>query len=176
MPRPSGRTYREAGFYMDMDTLTKQALEAARSITGVTGKPDEHTQNVAWMLTCAAMAETIGKIQALEKDLSEEFRIMQELASELPAIKGRRNVKNGEEIEEKYYSALRRSQEIRDQIRALDEIARTQHLQPNDSTQYAKELEEKRAIKEATVTSTTYQRAQKRLFKDVDGFLSKSTR
>ncbi|OEE38304.1 hypothetical protein A1QO_02685 [Vibrio genomosp. F10 str. ZF-129] len=33
-------------------------------------------------------------------------------------------------------------------------------------------MEEKRAQKEASVTSTTYERAQKRLFKSVDGFLS----
>lgn len=32
-------------------------------------------------------------------------------------------------------------------------------------------MEEKRAIKEATVTSTTYERAQRRLFKQVDKYL-----
>lgn len=32
-------------------------------------------------------------------------------------------------------------------------------------------MEEKRAIKEANVTSTTYERAQKRLHKEVDGFV-----
>jgi hypothetical protein len=42
----------------------------------------------------------------------------------------------------------------------------------DSKTQYAKDLEEKRAIKEACVTSSTYERAQKRLFKEVDGFLS----
>jgi len=38
-------------------------------------------------------------------------------------------------------------------------------------TAVAKAMEEKRAIKEATVTSSTYERAQRRLFKEVDGFL-----
>lgn len=32
-------------------------------------------------------------------------------------------------------------------------------------------LEEKRALKEATVTSSTYERAQRKLFKDVNGFV-----
>lgn len=49
--------------------------------------------------------------------------------------------------------------------------------QPHDHnteprTQAANALEEKRAIKEATVTSSTYQRAQKRLMKQVNGILS----
>ncbi|MFM2625868.1 hypothetical protein [Vibrio owensii] len=38
-------------------------------------------------------------------------------------------------------------------------------------TAVAKVMEEKRAIKEATVTSSTYERAQRRLFKEVNGFL-----
>ena len=42
----------------------------------------------------------------------------------------------------------------------------------SSSTDAAKMMEEKRAIKESTVTSSTYERAQKRLFKQVNGFIS----
>jgi hypothetical protein len=115
-----------------------------------------------------------SKVKELNICLDAEFLIMKTLASELPAIKGR-TVENGLEIEEKYYSALRKSQVIRSEINILlyEKVEVKQDVRSNDSaTQYAKELEEKRAIKEACVTSATYERAQKRLFKEVDGFLS----
>jgi hypothetical protein len=120
------------------------------------------------------IVEIDSKLQKLNKCLDAEFLIMKTLASELPSIKGRA-VKGGEEIENNYYSAVRKSQTIRSKIRSLLDQRREakQDVQPNDSaTQYAKELEERRAIKEACVTSATYERAQKRLFKEVDGFLS----
>lgn len=41
-----------------------------------------------------------------------------------------------------------------------------------EKTEYARLLEEKRALKEANVTSSTYENSQKKLMKSVDGFIS----
>lgn len=41
---------------MNMNELVKQSLEAAKSITGK-GYSDAHTQEVAFMMACAAMAK-----------------------------------------------------------------------------------------------------------------------
>ncbi len=41
---------------MTMDILAKQALEAAKAITGTDGK-DQHTQDIAFKLACATMAK-----------------------------------------------------------------------------------------------------------------------
>lgn len=48
---------------MNMNTLTRQALEAAMKITGTNGK-DEHTHEIAFKLACAAMAEELAKQEA----------------------------------------------------------------------------------------------------------------
>lgn len=45
---------------MDMKTFTKQALESAMSITGKECT-DEETQDIAFKLACAAMAEEHAK-------------------------------------------------------------------------------------------------------------------
>jgi hypothetical protein len=66
----------------------------------------------------AIIDEINSKVQMLKKGLDAEFLIMQTLASQLPAIKGRL-VENGEEIEDKYYSAVRKSQAIRLKINSL---------------------------------------------------------
>lgn len=44
---------------MNLDTLAKQSLEAAMLITGTDGK-DAHTQEIAFKLACAAMAEEMA--------------------------------------------------------------------------------------------------------------------
>ena len=44
---------------MNLDTLAKQSLEAAMLITGTDGK-DSHTQEIAFKLACAAMAEEMA--------------------------------------------------------------------------------------------------------------------
>ena len=41
---------------MNMDTLAKQAIEAAMEITGTDGK-DKETQEIAFKLACAIAAE-----------------------------------------------------------------------------------------------------------------------
>ena len=45
---------------MNMDTLVKQSLEAASKITGK-GPEDKETQEIAFKLSCAAMAEELSK-------------------------------------------------------------------------------------------------------------------
>ena len=45
---------------MKIDTLTKQALESAKSITGK-DTSDKETQDVAFKLACLAMAEEKAK-------------------------------------------------------------------------------------------------------------------
>lgn len=45
---------------MNMDTLVKQSLEAASKITGK-DFDDKETQEVAFKLSCAAMAEELTK-------------------------------------------------------------------------------------------------------------------
>lgn len=44
---------------MNMNELAKQSLEAAMEITGTDGK-DQHTQEIAFKLACAAMAEEMA--------------------------------------------------------------------------------------------------------------------
>ena len=44
---------------MNMDMLVKQSIEAAMKITGTDGK-DEYTQEIAFKLACAMMAEEIA--------------------------------------------------------------------------------------------------------------------
>lgn len=44
---------------MNMNELAKQSLEAAKKITGTDGK-DHHTQEIAFKLACAAMAEEMA--------------------------------------------------------------------------------------------------------------------
>lgn len=44
---------------MNMNTLVKQSMEAAMKITGTDGK-DKHTQEVAFKLACAAMAQEVA--------------------------------------------------------------------------------------------------------------------
>ena len=45
---------------MTMDILAKQAIEQAMSITGKSAE-DEETQEVAFHLACAVMAQTLNK-------------------------------------------------------------------------------------------------------------------
>lgn len=45
---------------MNMDTLARQSLCAARKITGTDGT-DTHTQEIAFKLACAAMAKELGQ-------------------------------------------------------------------------------------------------------------------
>jgi len=69
----------------------------------------------------------------------------------------------------KWRSAKKNLSNLTSQLSALNKAV-SEPMQ--HTTLYALALEEKRAIKEATVTSTTYENAQRRLMREVDGFLS----
>lgn len=68
----------------------------------------------------------------------------------------------------KWRAAKRKLDELSSSARALKRNEQVNH----SANDYARELEEKRAIKEQMVTSTTYEKAQKRLFEQVNGFVS----
>ncbi len=73
-----------------------------------------------------------------------------------------------------YYPLLNKWREQKTKVNALyTQKANLSTInKPTAPTAAAKLMEEKRALKEVTVTSTTYERAQKRLLKQADGFLS----
>ncbi len=48
----------------------------------------------------------------------------------------------------------------------------TNKVSTTEATDYAKEVEERRATKEANVTSAAHERFKKRQFKAADGFLT----
>ena len=76
-----------------------------------------------------------------------------------------------DDTESRYFAVQRKMNEKRNELYAVrDEIR-----QSNESQQSQKSgleiMREKAAAREAVITSSTYERAQKRLFKQVDGFL-----
>ncbi|MFT6907015.1 MAG: hypothetical protein ACJAS1_003689 [Oleiphilaceae bacterium] len=75
-----------------------------------------------------------------------------------------------DETAQKFYACHSQALAIKEQISALKNQLKV--VSVDTKTQAAIDLEERRAIKEACVTSSTFERAQKRLFKQVDGFLS----
>jgi len=103
------------------------------------------------------------QLTSLSSELERTAQWMME-ASGTPEFSDRQDV---------YYPQLNQWREQKAKVNAL--YAQRANLsrvgEPTSITAAAKELEEKRAIKEASVTSTTYERAQKRLFKQVNGFL-----
>ena len=104
------------------------------------------------------------QLASLGSKLEETARWMME-ASGTPEFSNRQNV---------YYPQLNEWREQKAKVNALySQRANLNRIGGLMSpTSMAKVMEEKRAIKEATVTSTTYERAQRRLFKQVNGFLS----
>ncbi len=104
------------------------------------------------------------QLTALGSELEKTAQWMME-ASGTPEFRDRQDV---------YYPLLSEWREQKAKVNAL--YAQRANLpcigEPASITAVAKMMEEKRAIKEATVTSTTYERAQRRLFKQVNGFLS----
>jgi hypothetical protein len=104
------------------------------------------------------------QLASLGSELEKTAQWMME-ASGTPEFSDRQDV---------YYPQLNEWREQKAKVNALY-VQRANLSRIGDSTSItavAKMMEEKRAIKEATVTSTTYERAQKRLFKQVNGFLS----
>lgn len=116
-----------------------------------------------------------SEVAAAEAEMERQGQIMAEKSSMLPARTGKRTPE-GEKAESDYYAAQRKLNEIRKKVGDME--AKAASLKPKvdgGKTEYARELEERRAIKEANVTSSTYERAQKRLMKQADGFISGRT-
>ncbi|WP_299197645.1 hypothetical protein [uncultured Amphritea sp.] len=78
--------------------------------------------------------------------------------------------------QERYYENMRKLQAIRRDKEPLIQkvviLKKQQHVDSENANRAAIELREKTALKELTVTSATYERAQKRLFQEVNGFVS----
>jgi hypothetical protein len=71
---------------------------------------------------------------------------------------------------QEFYSCQKKALIIKDKI--FDIESKTKKISITGKSQLAIDMEEKRAIKESNVTSSTHERAKKRLFKDSDGFIS----
>jgi len=103
------------------------------------------------------------KLASLGFELEKTARWMME-ASGTPEFRNRQDV---------YYPQLNGWRDQKVKVNALyAQRAKLPRIGEPTSLTAAKLMEEKRAIKEATVTSTTYEKAQKRLLKQVNGFLS----
>lgn len=79
-----------------------------------------------------------------------------------------KNSKAGDAAQKKWYSAQRESSEIRQKISSM----RVSTPKGDGKTQAARDMEEKRAVKEANVTSLTHERWKKRTSKEIDSRFS----
>ena len=120
--------------------------------------------------------KTIDNQLTIENDKLISLGVeLKEKADWMMSVSGRPEFKNRQEV---YFPLLKewRAQKCKvgDLYEQRAELLKTEPSKPLKSAEQI-EMEEKRALKEAMVTSTTYERAQKRLFKEVDGFLCGST-
>lgn len=108
----------------------------------------------------------------LELQLKGHLILLVRLSSELPAVVGRPY--SGCEIAEQNYScSVKAAIKLQSDIAKIkDRILNLTQSNCLPKIDIARAVEEQRAIKEASVTSLTYERAQKILIKSVDGFLS----
>ena len=112
-------------------------------------------------------------IEKLEIRLKSYVLVLTELSSEMSSITGKVTAES-EKIDNAYYTLLEKTKVMRAEISELQNKRGSLIKAPVEpvETEAAKRLKEQRAIKEASVTSTTYERAQKRLMNQVDGFIS----
>lgn len=113
-----------------------------------------------------------AEINMIKIGLKPDVLMLVELWRDLPPVT-RNNTSRDKILETEYYPLLRKTQESRKRINALQNERMNIKQQSNESsiTEYSIALKENRAIKEASVTSSTYERSQRRLIKEVDGFL-----
>ena len=113
-----------------------------------------------------------AEINMIKIGLKSDVLILIELWRGLPPVTSN-NTSRDKILETEYYPLLRKTQESRKKINALQNERMNIKQQSNEPTMtvYAIGLKERRAIKEASVTSSTYERSQRRLIKEVDGFL-----
>ncbi|NAZ55428.1 PLxRFG domain-containing protein [Vibrio toranzoniae] len=112
------------------------------------------------------------KISNLKDENEQLIKVMKDTAGQIPSAVGK-HTSESERAEKIYREAFDKSRSLRKEIRSLENERAALKPKPKDEkTEYAKELERRRAEKEASVTSSTYERARKRLDKEVEGFLS----
>lgn len=113
-------------------------------------------------------------IQQLDSESKKLMLLGSELektASWMMAVNGRPEFKARQNV---YLPKLEQWRKQKQLVNSL--IAQKSALQQPSTSKFSKSveqirMEEKRAIKEATVTSSTYERAQRRLFRQVDKYL-----
>ncbi|ENY5184884.1 TPA: hypothetical protein I7C97_003100 [Vibrio cholerae] len=113
-------------------------------------------------------------IQQLDSESKKLMLLGSELektASWMMAVNGRQEFKTRQNV---YLPKLEQWRKQKQLVNSL--IAQKSALQQPSTSKFSKSveqirMEEKRAIKEATVTSSTYERAQRRLFRQVDKYL-----
>lgn len=102
----------------------------------------------------------------LESLLKFEFKLMDDIQSELrgPDHAGKENAEKSR-LEDKYYAALKRSHLIRKEI-----TSKINNSVVKSNSTVDESIEEKRAIKEANITCSTYERSQRILNRNIDNW------
>lgn len=122
-------------------------------------------------MTDATINPIISRLKTEEEQLTSLGSKLEKTAQWMMDASGTPEFSDRQDV---YYPQLNEWREQKAKVNAL--YMQRANLscidEPTSHTAVAKMMEEKRAIKEATVTSTTYERAQRRLFKRVNGFLS----
>ncbi|WP_407545979.1 hypothetical protein [Vibrio parahaemolyticus] len=112
----------------------------------------------------------ISKLKTEEERLTSLSSKLEKTAQWMMAASGKPEFRDRQDV---YYPLLNEWREQKAKVNALyvQRASLSCIDKPSPLTAMAKMMEERRAIKEATVTSSTYERAQRRLFKQVNGFL-----
>lgn len=109
------------------------------------------------------------------KELEAKIEICKQITNDLwrdvvPSVNG-----VCDEASSKYYAALKEMNAHKKALNDLrNQLAASKSVEPNPNhkTQAAIEMEEKRAAKEASVTSLTHEKWKARVSKQVEGFVS----
>lgn len=135
--------------------------------TILTKRPIAMNTQVIEMNTPKMLAPMLQQAQQVESDLSEK---VQETARWMMSVAGKNEF---EERQAVYYPLLEQWRAAKAKLMALEsQWCAANKPAETVRTAAAIAMEEKRAIKEANVTCSTYERAQRRLFKQAEGFVS----
>ena len=102
-------------------------------------------------------------IESKKIEIAELSKKLERVSSIMALLLKKRTIKNTQPCD-RYYTILKMFNIIRDKITIL----KNDLSKHNTKEIIINEFEEKRAIKEANVTSTTYERAQRILNKQID--------
>jgi len=117
-----------------------------------------------------AMKQSFDNFFELQQAKSDEIALSEKLrdtARWMMSVSGKPEFESRQEV---YFPILEDWRAAKKRLIELESKA-IKHYNTSIKTEYAIELEERRALKEASVTSSTYERAQKRLFNEVSGFV-----